>query len=183
VSHFLGITALHLPSHLAKSRHGVFYFRLIFRAAGTTKEKRISLRTKNPQEARFKALCLSGIMAVRKQKYERDMALEYLNTAEHIASQGPDNDFLLNLLHSVDRQQLAELAGLPLEAVNDLLTTPTEADARRLDIEIGGLNLRNINSDEDMGRAVHTRPLHGLIDHCVELILAYTGVIFLDMFS
>ncbi|TXD06011.1 hypothetical protein FTI75_03530, partial [Burkholderia pseudomallei] len=55
----LQITTLQLPSHLAKSRHGVFYFRLTFRTAGATKEKRISLRTKNPQEARFKALCLS----------------------------------------------------------------------------------------------------------------------------
>lgn len=84
MSHFLWITTLHLPSHLAKSRHGVFYFRLTFRTAGTTKEKRISLRTKNPQEARFKALCLSGIMAVHQERRHRDMASDYLNTAEHI---------------------------------------------------------------------------------------------------
>ncbi|WP_407059305.1 hypothetical protein ACKZDW_03035 (plasmid) [Ralstonia syzygii subsp. celebesensis] len=47
---------MRLPSHLAKSRHGVFYFRLTFKTAGTTKEKRISLRTKGPQEARFSRL-------------------------------------------------------------------------------------------------------------------------------
>lgn len=118
-------------------------------------EAEISLRTKTPQEARFKALCLSGIMAVHKQKQQRDMALDYLNTAEGIAGQGPDSDFLLNLLHRVDRQQLAELAGLSLEAINDLLTSPAAPDTRRLDIELpGGFALRNVNSDEDMGRAV-----------------------------
>ncbi|MFV8632614.1 hypothetical protein ACNRDB_24490 [Ralstonia pseudosolanacearum] len=150
------ITTLHLPSHLAKSRHGVFYFRLTFRTGGVTTERRISLRTKNPQEARFKALCLSGIMAVRKQEQQRGAALDYLSTAGNIAGQRPDSDFLLNLLHRVDRQRLAELAGLSLEAVNELLTPMAEPDTRRLDIEMpGGFAIRNVNSDEDMGRAVH----------------------------
>ncbi|WP_247305135.1 hypothetical protein [Ralstonia pseudosolanacearum] len=156
VSHFLWITTLHLPSHLAKSRHGVFYFRLTFRTGGVTTERRISLRTKNPQEARFKALSL-GIMTVRKQEQLRGAVLDYLSTAGNIAGQRPDSDFLLNLLHRVDRQRLAELAGLSLETVNDLLAEPAAPDTRRLDIEVGvgGLSLRNINSDEDMGRAVH----------------------------
>ncbi|MCG3573454.1 hypothetical protein, partial [Ralstonia solanacearum] len=61
----------------------------------------------------------------------------------------------MNLLHRVDRQRLAEMAGLSIGAVNALLTPPVEPDARRLDIEAGGLNLRNVNSDEDMGCAVH----------------------------
>ncbi|MEF9385201.1 hypothetical protein V4890_06130 [Ralstonia solanacearum species complex bacterium KE056] len=156
VSHFLWITTLHLPSHLAKSRHGVFYFRLTFRTGGVTTERRISLRTKNPQEARFKALCLSGIMTVRKQEQQRGAALDYLSTAGNIAGQRPDSDFLLNLLYRVDRQRLAELAGLSLEAVNELLTPTAEPDTRRLDIEMpGGFAIRNVNSDEDMGRAVH----------------------------
>lgn len=147
---------MHLPSHLAKSRHGVFYFRLTFRTGGVTTERRISLRTKNPQEARFKALCLSGIMTVRKQEQQRGAALDYLSTAGNIADQRPDSDFLLNLLHRVDRQRLAELAGLSLEAVNGLLTPTAESDTRRLDIEMpGGFAIRNVNSDEDMGRAVH----------------------------
>ncbi|MDO3623690.1 hypothetical protein Q3O98_21670 [Ralstonia pseudosolanacearum] len=147
---------MHLPSHLAKSRHGVFYFRLTFRTGGVTTERRISLRTKNPQEARFKALCLSGIMTVRKQEQQRGAALDYLSTAGNIAGQRPDSDFLLNLLHRVDRQRLAELAGLSLEAVNELLTPMAEPDTRRLDIEMpGGFAIRNVNSDEDMGRAVH----------------------------
>ncbi|APD38421.1 hypothetical protein BOC46_23730 [Burkholderia pseudomallei] len=76
-------------------------------------------------------------MAVHKQKQQRDMALDYLNTAEGIAGQGPDSDFLLNLLHRMDRQQLAEVAGLSLETVNDLLAPPTAApDTRKLDIEL-----------------------------------------------
>lgn len=156
MSHFLWITTLHLPSHLAKSRHGVFYFRLTFRTGGVTTERRISLRTKNPQEARFKALCLSGIMTVRKQEQQRGAALDYLSTAGNIAGQRPDSDFLLNLLHRVDRQRSAELAGLSLEAVNELLTPTAGPDTRRLDIEMpGGFAIRNVNSDEDMGRAVH----------------------------
>lgn len=84
------------------------------------------------------------------------MATDYLNTAESIAGQGPNGDFLLNFLHRVDREQLAELAGLSLSEVNDLFTPPTEPDIRRLDIEMpGGFVLRNINSDDDASRAVH----------------------------
>ena len=84
------------------------------------------------------------------------MATDHLNTAESIAGQAPDGDFLLNLLHRVDREQLAELAGLPLSEVNNLFTPPAEPDTRKLDIEMpGGFVLRNINSDDDASRAVH----------------------------
>lgn len=142
-----------LPRHLTKSRHGVFYFRLSFRMGATTKEKRISLQTKIPQEARFKAMCLSGIMTVRTQEQQR--ATDYLNTEESIAGQAPDGDFQLNLLHCVDREQLAELAGLPLPELNNRFTPSTEPDTRRLGIEmLGGFVLRNINSDDDVSRAV-----------------------------
>lgn len=41
-----------LPSYLALSRHGVFYFRLIFFVGSIRKEKRWSLHTKNPAEAK-----------------------------------------------------------------------------------------------------------------------------------
>ncbi|MCG9107716.1 phage integrase N-terminal SAM-like domain-containing protein [Laribacter hongkongensis] len=145
-----------LPSHLAKSRHGVFYFRLTFRLGATTKEKRISLRTKNSQEARLKAQCLSVIMMISNQKRQKIMATDYLNTAESIAREAPDSDFLLSLLHRVDREQLAELSGLSLQEVSSLLTPPSEPDVRKLDIEMpGGFVLRNINSDDDVNRAVH----------------------------
>jgi integrase len=166
---------LKLPSHLAKSRHGVFYFRLTFRAGAATKEKRLSLRTKNPQEARFKALCLSGIMAVRNQERQRAMAMDYLSTAESIAGQGLDGDFLLNLLRRVDRQQLAELAGLTLPEVNDLFAQPTEPDTRKLDIEMGGLVLRNINSDEDANRAVHIMRALNLSPEALAELIAGTN--------
>ncbi|CBJ42411.1 protein of unknown function [Ralstonia solanacearum CFBP2957] len=36
--------------------------------------------------------------------------MDCLSTAGNIAGQRPDSDFLLNLLHRVDRQRLAELA-------------------------------------------------------------------------
>lgn len=41
-----------LPSYLALSRHGVFYFRLTFFVGSIRKEKRWSLHTKNPVEAK-----------------------------------------------------------------------------------------------------------------------------------
>ena len=84
------------------------------------------------------------------------MATDYLNTAESIAGQTPDSDFLLNLLHRVDREQLAELSGLSLSEVSSLFAPPSEPDVRKLDIEMpGGFVLRNINSDDDANRAVH----------------------------
>ena len=153
VSHNSGKSILKLPSHLAKSRHGVFYFRLTFRVGAATKEKRISLRTKNSQEARFKAMCLSGIMAAQTHKKEQAMATNYLNTATSIA-QGLDSDFLLNLLHRVNREQLAELSGLPQQEIEAFFTLPTP-DSRNLDIDVGGISLRNINNDDDATRAIH----------------------------
>ncbi|MFC5771499.1 hypothetical protein [Thauera sinica] len=39
------------------------------------------MRTKNPQEARFKTLCLPGTMAVRKQEQQRAISMDYLNRA------------------------------------------------------------------------------------------------------
>lgn len=144
------------PSHLAKSRHGVFYFRLSFRIGSAIKEKRISLKTKNPQEARFKSSCLSAIMLTRQWERQAAMEENKFKMAESIAGQGPDSDFLLDLLQQVDRQQLSELAGVPLSEVNQLLEQPPQTNIRKLDIEMpGGFTLRNISSDEDMNRAVH----------------------------
>lgn len=154
MSHKIGKSILKLPSHLAKSRHGVFYFRLTFKIGGTTKEKRISLRTKNSREARFKALCLSGIMAVQNHKKEQTMATDYLTTSAGIAAPDPDSDFLLNLLNRANREQLAALSGIPLAEVEALFTT-TAPDIRKLDIELGGISLRNINTDDDANRAIH----------------------------
>ena len=46
----------------------------------------------------------------------------YTHTAP--STTGLDSDFLLNLLQRVDRQQLAELAGLPMSAINNLFASP-----------------------------------------------------------
>ena len=146
------------PSHLAKSRHGVFYFRLSFRTGSAIKEKRISLKTKSPQEARFKSSCLSAIMLTRQWERQAAMEENKIKMAESIAGQGPNpnSDFLLDLLQQVDRQQLSELAGVPLSEVNQLLEQPPQTNIRKLDIEMpGGFTLRNISSDDDMNRAVH----------------------------
>ena len=144
-----------LASHLAKSRHGIFYFRLTYRVGTARREKRISLHTKDPQEARLKAACLGGIMAARKHEEWRAMSMDNLNTAQGRASPGLGDDFLLKLLHRVDREQLADLAGLPLAKVNALFEAPPPiTDARKLDIEFpSGFALRDINSEEDMHRA------------------------------
>lgn len=49
------------------------------------KERRISLRTKNPQEARFKASCLSGIMVSQYHGKPREMTKDYFDAAEQTA--------------------------------------------------------------------------------------------------
>lgn len=82
--------------------------------------------------------------------------MDHFNMAENIAGQSPDSDFLLKLLHRADRQKLADVAGLSLDAVNNLLDAPADSNFLKLDIEMpGGFALRNINNDEDMSRAVH----------------------------
>lgn len=53
---------LKLASHLACSRHGVYYYRYLSRIDGKRTERRISLRTKNPTVARALALKISVIM-------------------------------------------------------------------------------------------------------------------------
>lgn len=64
-----------LPSHLAKSRHGVFYFRLTIRRGTTTQEKRWSLQTRDPAEAKIKALHISAAIKGAKMSsgYEPSM--------------------------------------------------------------------------------------------------------------
>ena len=78
-----------LASHLAKSRHGIFYFRLTYRVGTARREKRISLHTKDPQEARLKAACLGGIMAARKHEEWKAMSMGFVaqsQSAELVAS-------------------------------------------------------------------------------------------------
>ena len=51
-----------LPSHLAQSRHGVFYFRLTYFINSARKEKRWSLHTKIPAEAKRMSLLISAAL-------------------------------------------------------------------------------------------------------------------------
>lgn len=51
-----------LPSHLAKSRHGIFYFRWTFTANGRVSEKRFSLSTRNPSVAKQMAMYIAFLM-------------------------------------------------------------------------------------------------------------------------
>lgn len=51
-----------LPSHLAKSRHGVYYFRFTYRVGSSIKEIRHSLKTRNPTDAKTRALYISSVL-------------------------------------------------------------------------------------------------------------------------
>lgn len=89
------------------------------------------------------------------------MAKDYLDAADIVAGNGynTENDPLFNLLKKVDRQQLADLAGRSLSEIEALFSEPepepVPADVRKLDIELpGGFVFRNVNSEEDMGRAM-----------------------------
>jgi hypothetical protein len=53
---------LKLPSRLALSRHGIYYFRLQFQLDSKRRERRISLSTNNPQIAKAKAIQISAMM-------------------------------------------------------------------------------------------------------------------------
>ncbi|MBT9166623.1 MAG: hypothetical protein DDT25_01316 [Chloroflexi bacterium] len=53
---------MNLPSYLVRSRHGVFYFRLTFREDGNIRERRWSLRTRSPSQARARALYISAAL-------------------------------------------------------------------------------------------------------------------------
>ncbi len=51
---------MNLPSRLIKSRHGVFYYRIQYLAPSGRKEHRISLQTKSPTVAKYKATLISA---------------------------------------------------------------------------------------------------------------------------
>lgn len=55
-----------LPSRLAKSRHGVYYYRFQYQEAGKRLEKRISLGTKYPAVAKRMAFQISAILNTRQ---------------------------------------------------------------------------------------------------------------------
>lgn len=151
---FFGNTVLKLASHLARSRHGIYYFRLTYSAGLATKEKRISLRTKNPQEARLKASCLSAIMVTSKHDKQKAMDRDTYNAALRLATDEPvDGKFLERMLHRFDKQQLAHLTGRSQAEIESLLNPTRPQGVHKLELELpGGMVFRDINSDEDVGR-------------------------------
>ncbi|MCU6432555.1 hypothetical protein LPB67_02025 [Undibacterium sp. Jales W-56] len=83
-----------LPSNLAKSRHGVFYFRLFGPAIqGVRKESRISLQTKNPTIAKEKSRLISAIMVKNK-----------------IADFMDDEQDILKRIHTLTQKELETIA-------------------------------------------------------------------------
>lgn len=98
---------------------------------------------------------LTGQQEQRQQR----MKPEIDKVAELIAGERPESDLLQKLLNKVDRQQLSSLASIPLHELDNLLDQErlpkADAGVRKLDIEMpGGVVLRNVNSDEDMNRAL-----------------------------
>lgn len=53
---------MRIPARVARSRHGVYYFRIHYTEHGRRKERRVSLNTKDPAVARVKVIELSAIM-------------------------------------------------------------------------------------------------------------------------
>jgi hypothetical protein len=84
-----------LPSCLAQSRHGIFYFRLTYFVDSTRKEKRWSLRTKNPVNAKRMSLQLSAHLRNNHSVIEKAVCLAsndvdaWLRQQENLMS---DND-------------------------------------------------------------------------------------------
>lgn len=55
-----------IPARVSQSRHGIYYYRFQFTAAGKRQERRVSLQTKNPVVAREKSLLVSAILVANK---------------------------------------------------------------------------------------------------------------------
>src|SRR5690606_14186696 len=55
-----------IPARVSQSRHGIYYYRFQFTAAGKRRERRVSLQTKNPVVAREKSLLVSAILVANK---------------------------------------------------------------------------------------------------------------------
>lgn len=128
-----------LASHLAKSRHGVFYFRFTIRSGTTTREKRLSLNTKNPVLARQQAACLNVLFLKPNTAWEK-----FLNSKGHsltledvvAGTASADTDFLASVM--------AKLGHLP-PAVQEQLD-----GVRKLDVHLpNGLVFKNINTAQD----------------------------------
>ena len=66
-----------LPSYLVKSRHGIFYFRLTVRNESGVHERRFSLGTREPHQAKLKALYISA--ELKGSKVSKDYQPKKIN--------------------------------------------------------------------------------------------------------
>lgn len=60
-----------IPSHLCTSRHGVYYFRQTHTVGGKQRAKKISLQTKDPLQAKKKAIQLLALMSSNGEDMSR----------------------------------------------------------------------------------------------------------------
>ncbi len=61
---------MRIPAHLCLSRHGVYYFRETSTVAGKQRAKKISLHTKDPEQAKRKAIQLLSMLISNNDKEE-----------------------------------------------------------------------------------------------------------------
>ncbi|MES2320011.1 MAG: hypothetical protein V4631_21225 [Pseudomonadota bacterium] len=59
---------MRIPAHLCMSRHGVYYFRETSVVAGKQRAKKLSLHTKDPEQAKEKAIQLLAMLISNKDK-------------------------------------------------------------------------------------------------------------------
>lgn len=94
-------------------------------------------------------------MADHHFRHRQTMNEDLSSLLDSLGYQAPAEDPLTKLLKRVDRSQLARLSGASLERVNQLFAGSEECDVRKLDIELpGGVALRNVNTADDVGRAL-----------------------------
>jgi hypothetical protein len=146
VSHFLGKHTLKLPSHLAVSRHGIFYFRLTVRCGSTTREKRWSLKTRDPAQAKIKALGISAAIKGAQMSSAYDPKMFNLDdmstwpTDEQLQKAVAQNDAIAQVLLDMKRQSKSNPSSKPISKLN-----PNGADfaenLRSLQIKIGNTTL------------------------------------------
>lgn len=163
VSHFSGTPVLKLPSHLAKSRHGVYYLRMSYRVGDSVHEKRVSLRTKNATQARAIATQFSVIFFEIKHKGQRALAsTPKPPRVEDVidGSYSSDTDLLKSIMSKLGH--LPSAMTKDQDAIRDGGFAPK--DVRKLDVELpNGVTLKNIQNDDDlkmMGKVLQTLNLH-----------------------
>lgn len=135
-----------LPSHLAVSRHGIFYFRLTVRCGSTTREKRWSLKTRDPAQAKIKALGISAAIKGAQMSSAYDPKMFNLDdmstwpTDEQLKKAVAQNDAMAQVLLDMKRQSKSNPSSKPISNLNPNGADFTE-NLRSLQIKIGNTTL------------------------------------------